>query len=101
MDFHLRRGFGPALIGQKAQTLAVDFLDPGIDVRAIERCDTGIVECDHVFRGARCFDRPMTTGQLPSAPDKARGGIAEAHLDCGNLSHRLPRAKEPASSRHG
>ena len=56
--------------------LADQFLDPGVDVGAVEGGDPCLDEGGHVSNGVVAVDGPMSPGQMPSALDQTRDLVA-------------------------
>ena len=79
----------PAVGGFSARVeLAVECLDAGIDIGAVDRVEPGIDEGADLGDGAFAVDRTMVPGELPAAADDARDGVAGGELrrlDCGHI----------------
>ena len=101
VDADARQGLCPALIAIGETKAADQFLDAGVDIRAVEGGDPGIGEGDHVRDGLVAIHRPVPAGQLPATADDA--GDVVAGRDCDALHDVLPirHRGEPLWSRHG
>ena len=81
------RRFDPARRHEARAHLAVQLLDPGIDVGAIEGEDAGVEGGDQIVERGGAVDGPMAAGELPAAADDARDRIARRKLEGLDAAH--------------
>src|SRR5205814_7874264 len=74
---------GAAVSATAFQPLADERFDAGVDVRAVERRDSGVHEPTHVGQRISRVDTTVTAGQLPAAFQEARDRVAGRELDAG------------------
>ena len=89
------RRLGAARRDEPRPHRAIELLDAGIDVGAVESEDAGVESGDEIVDGAFPIDRAMAAGELPAAADDARnrvsGGKFVGFDDSGHSAPRVAR----------
>ena len=73
------------------------FLDPGVDIRAIEGRDPCVYKLTHISNCLSLVNMPVTARQLPPALDDLRDGIAVP--ECGSKLPQIHPFKRPPGAR--